>query len=57
MEKNENGFSPIFPEPARRQLGMVYSPLQCWRMLYSVEEALKRGTLFEELEKPLTEEG
>ena len=35
------------------QLAMVYSPFHCWRMLYSPEEALKRGTLFEELYKPL----
>lgn len=38
---------------ATRQLAMVYSPFQCWRMLYSVPEALKHGTLFEELFKPL----
>ncbi len=35
------------------QLAMVYSPYQCWRMLYSPDEALKHGTLFEELYKPL----
>lgn len=34
-------------------LAMVYSPEQSWRMLYSVEDALKHGTLFEELYKPL----
>ena len=38
---------------AARQLAMVYSPHQCWRMLYSPEKALMRGTLFEELDKPL----
>lgn len=38
---------------ATRQLAMVYSPYQCWRMLYSPEKALMRGTLFEELDKPL----
>ena len=36
-----------------RQLAMVYSPHQCWRMLYSPDVALMRGTLFEELDKPL----
>lgn len=36
-----------------RQLAMVYSPHQCWRMLYSPSEALGHGTLFEELYKPL----
>lgn len=40
---------------ASRQLAMVYSPHQCWRMLYSPEKALSRGTLFEELDKPLEE--
>ena len=35
------------------QLAMVYSPSQSWRMLYSPEAALMRGTLFEELDKPL----
>ncbi len=40
---------------ATRQLAMVYSPYQCWRMLYSPEKALVRGTLFEELDKPLEE--
>ncbi len=35
------------------QLAMVYSPYQCWRMLYSPDSALKHGTLFEELYKPL----
>ena len=40
-----------------RQLAMVYSPYQCWRMLYSPDEALMRGTMFEELDKPLEECG
>ena len=61
MEKNENGFSALFPgnntqNGAPRQLAMVYSPFQCWRMLYSPEDALMNGTLFEELYKPLEEE-
>ncbi|MBO5945996.1 MAG: spore coat associated protein CotJA [Clostridia bacterium] len=38
-----------------RQLAMVYSPIQCFRMLYKPEDALMRGTLFEELDKPLGE--
>ena len=38
-----------------RQLAMVYAPMQCFRMLYSPEDALMRGTLFEELDKPLGE--
>ena len=39
------------------QLAMVYSPKQGWQMLYSPEKALMRGTLFEELDKPLEECG
>ena len=38
-----------------RQLAMVYSPYQCWRKMYSPNEALSKGTLFEELYKPLEE--
>ena len=38
-----------------RQLAMVYSPMQCWRRLYTPEEALIKGTLFEELNKPYEE--
>ena len=34
-------------------LAMVYSPCQFFRGLYSPMEALSRGTLFEELDKPL----
>ncbi len=38
-----------------RQLAMVYSPYQCWRMTYTPDDALNHGTLFEELYKPLME--
>lgn len=38
---------------SKHQLAMVYSPHQCWRRIYSPDEALGRGTLFEELYKPL----
>ena len=54
MEKNENGLSGVFPSE-NRQLAMVYSPEQSWRMLYSPDEALNHGTIFEELYKPLEE--
>ena len=37
------------------QLAMVYSPVQTYEALYSPEEALERGTLFQKLDKPLTE--
>lgn len=34
-------------------LAYVYAPNQNFRMLYSAEAALKHGTLFEELYKPM----
>lgn len=57
MEKNENGYTEqrITSEDDGLQLGMVYSPFQSFRMLYSPDEALSHGTLFEELYKPLLE--
>ena len=33
-------------------LAMVYTPMQKWRQVYSPDEALMRGTLFGELDKP-----
>lgn len=64
MDKNPNG-TPIYPEqngcpeqwmPAEGvQLAMVYAPKQAFRMLYSEADALRHGTLFEELYKPLEE--
>ena len=39
---------------ARESLAMVYSPRQYWRDAYTPAEALDRGTLFKELDKPLT---
>lgn len=63
MEKNENGY-PIVGQPQNgcagrqnnsegRQLAMVYSPYNEWKMIFSPEDALAHGTLFEELYKPL----
>ena len=37
------------------RLAMAYVPMQCWRMLYSPDFGLTRGTLFEELDLPLEE--
>jgi hypothetical protein len=34
-------------------LAYVYAPSQKFRMLYSAADALKHGTLFEELYKPM----
>lgn len=36
-----------------RLLAYAYVPIQRWRKLYSVEDALSRGTMFEELDKPM----
>ena len=36
-----------------KPLGYAYVPIQRWRMLYTPENGLKRGTLFEELDKPM----
>jgi hypothetical protein len=57
MEKNENGYTRQRESTCSDglQLGMVYSPYNSWRMLLSAESALKHGTLFEELYKPLRE--
>ena len=67
MEKRENGMprlhgglpsEDVLPKNARNaggtvQLGSVYAPMQSWQMLYTPEQALKHGTMFEELYKPL----
>ena len=64
MEKNENGY-PVARNSGEngcsnnrhsmsgRQLAMVYSPYNEWQMIFSPEDALTNGTLFEELYKPL----
>lgn len=68
MERDENGLNVLFPGErvgtptpnstplncrGDRQLAMVYAPFNCFRMLYPMEKALMRGTMFEELDKPL----
>ena len=45
------------PTLAGAQLAMAYVPMQSFRNLYSPAEALIRGTLFEELDKPLVKGG
>lgn len=65
MERNAKGI----PEAARgmaetcpendaatlhdKPLGYAYVPIQRWRMLYSPEDGMERGTLFEELDMPM----
>lgn len=38
---------------SNQQLSMVYAPKQCWRMIFSPADAMRHGTMFEELYKPL----
>ena len=33
-------------------LAYAYMPIQKWRLLYSPDDALAHGTMFEELDKP-----
>ena len=63
MEKNENGY-PVTERSMNemgcvgdslsdKPLGYAYVPIQHWRMLYTPDNALKSGTLFEELYLPM----
>ena len=36
-----------------KPLGYAYVPIQRWRMLYTPEQGLARGTVFEELDLPM----
>lgn len=45
----ESNEATLFDKP----LAYAYVPIQRWRMLYTPERALERGTLFEELDKPM----
>ena len=47
------GMSPSCnQEIDNKPIAMAYVPWQKWRMLYEPKEALKRGTLFKELDLP-----
>ena len=62
MDKTPNGM-PILPDQGApshcpcdgAQLAMVYAPMQSFRNLFSEDDALSHGTLFEQLYKPLEE--
>lgn len=45
----ESNEATLFDKP----LAYAYVPIQRWRMLHSIDEALGKGTLFEELYKPM----
>ena len=49
-QKPEDCNVPI--NPAMPSLAMVYAPKQVWRCSYTPAQALVRGTLFYELDKP-----
>lgn len=36
-----------------KPIGYAYVPIQRWRMLYTPEQGLERGTVFEELDMPM----
>jgi|GEM_PF-2560770 len=68
MERTPNGYArQVLPENtvpgaelmegAQTQLAMVYVPYQFFRRMYTPEDGLSRGTMFEELYKPLEEGG
>ena len=63
MEKNEMGMLLRMGDGGNCSVGnnstlgglplaYAYVPMQKWQMLYSTEDALAHGTLFEELYKP-----
>ena len=45
----ENDAATLHDKP----LGYAYVPIQKWRMLYTPDAGLKRGTIFEELDMPM----
>ena len=61
MERNEKGYPRVVTECPEtdaatlfdKPLGYAYVPIQRWRMLYPVSEALDKATLFEELYLPM----
>ena len=45
----ENDAATLHDKP----LAYAYVPIQRWRMLYTPEKGLARGTIFEELDMPM----
>lgn len=52
----QNRTDPSFPDGAGVALAMVYAPCQSFSGLYAPDAALRHGTLFEDLYKPLAGE-
>lgn len=44
--------SPCMEDIEDMPIAMAYVPWQQWRMIYDPKEALKRGTIFKELDLP-----
>lgn len=42
----------MMPRPTTEVVGMVYVPIQKWVSIYPPCQALLRGTIFQELDKP-----
>ena len=64
MERNQNGYPLETPRTEVPEgcggdllgglpLAYSYVPIQSWRMIYSPDVALDRGTMFEELDMPM----
>lgn len=61
MERNENGYPRTTEQCYESEeatlhdkpLAYAYVPIQRWRMMFTPEDALAHGTLFEELYKPM----
>lgn len=56
--RTRTGVSPFLTENIDQfPVAMAYVPWQQWRQIYSMDVALVRGTIFQELDKPFLMEG
>lgn len=42
----------LFSDPQNVPLAMSYVPIQIWQRIYSPQDGLERGTIFEQLDLP-----
>ena len=47
-----DGCNPVNAPVDQMTIGMGYVPWQKWQNIYDMDEGIKRGTIFEELDKP-----
>lgn len=52
MNRRHDGCNPANEPVDQMTIGMGYVPWQKWQKIYELDEALSRGTIFEELDKP-----